>query len=78
MGQTAVPGLLGVPARVRDRAPIGNPIVLLGEFNTYVGNETGTWGVNRRKGLHDPQFNFVVISSNLLVYVLDAWVNKRR
>ncbi|KAI3373268.1 hypothetical protein L3Q82_006570 [Scortum barcoo] len=37
------PGLLGVPGRVLDSAPTGDSIVLLGDFNAHVGNNSDTW-----------------------------------
>ncbi|KAI3356069.1 hypothetical protein L3Q82_017334 [Scortum barcoo] len=41
--QYIVPGLLGVPGGVLDSAPTGDSIVLLGDFNAHVGNNSDTW-----------------------------------
>uniref|UniRef100_A0A3Q4G1M6 Aryl-hydrocarbon receptor nuclear translocator 2 n=1 Tax=Neolamprologus brichardi TaxID=32507 RepID=A0A3Q4G1M6_NEOBR len=49
-----VPSFLGVPGWVLEGASPGDSVVLLGDFNAHVGNNSETWrGVIRRSGLLD-------------------------
>ncbi|KAK3536643.1 hypothetical protein QTP86_015444, partial [Hemibagrus guttatus] len=57
-----VPNLLGDPERVLEGAPTGDSIVLLGDFNAHVGNDSDTWrGVIGRNGPPDQNSSGVLL-----------------
>lgn len=72
-----VPVLLGVPHGILEGASPGDSVVLVSDFNAYVGNKGETWrGVIGRKGLPDLNPSSVLLLGSVQTTVFIVVHNK--